>query len=214
MLKELRRDSARYSGLGGWYTHPGFWVGATYRLGVWAHSLPLPARLPLVTLYRIAKLPWRVLLNVKISPSVRIGPGLCLIHPNNILIPGGVEIGEDCLVFHDVTLGTGPTRGLPKIGNGVDLYVGSRVLGGVTVGDGCMVGANCVVTRDVPPGHAVLAPPSRILPRTLLACAKPAPAPDVPVPAAAAAASADGADPGEGAPAAKGPPASASRAGR
>ena len=212
MLKELKRDSARYAGLEGWCTHPGFWVGATYRFGVWAHSLPLLARLPLVTLYRIAKLPWRILLNVKISPSARIGPGLCLIHPNNILIPGGVEIGEDCLVFHDVTLGTGPTRGLPKIGSGVDLYVGSRVLGGVTVGDGCMVGANCVVTRNIPPRHAVIAPPARILPRTWLARAEPAAAPGAPVAAGAAAAPADGAEPVEGAPAANGPPGSASRA--
>lgn len=193
MLSELRRDSERYANLGGWYTHPGFWVGATYRLGVWAHALPLLARIPMVMLYRIARLQWRLFLRVNISPSVRIGPGLCLIHPSNILIAGGVEIGENCLVFHNVTLGTGPARGLPRIGNDVDLYVGSCVLGGVTVGDGCLVGANCVVTRSVPPGHAVLAPPARVLSRNLLARAREGSAP------VKGGAPEGGGDPGEGA---------------
>jgi serine acetyltransferase len=194
MWDELRRDSARYAGLGGWYRHLGFWVGATYRFGAWAHSLPFVVRLPLVTLYRIVKLPWRVFLNVTISAGVRIGPGLCLIHPHNILIPDGVEIGEDCLVFHDVTLGTGSAPGVPRIGNGVDLYVGARVLGGVTVGDRCQVGANCVVTRNVPPGHVVLAPPAQILPRALMARVEtPQSARDARTPGAAAAVEAPGA---------------------
>ncbi len=193
MLSELRRDSERYANLGGWFKHLGFWVGATYRLGVWAHTLPPVVRIPMVMLSRVARLQWRIFLRVNISPSVRIGPGLCLIHPSNILIPGGVQIGENCLVFHGVTVGTGPTRGLPKIGNDVDLYVGSCVLGGITIGDGCLVGANCVVTRSVPPGHAVLAPPARVLSRTLLARGRAASA------SGGGAAPGEGGDPGEGA---------------
>jgi serine O-acetyltransferase len=124
----------------------------------------------MVLLYRIAKLPWVVILNVNIPAGprgARIGPGLCLIHPRNILIPWGSVIGENFLVFHEVTLGTGATPGIPTIGNDVDVYVGARVLGGVTIGDGSMIGANCVVTRDVPPRSVVLQGPSRVLPRAL-----------------------------------------------
>jgi serine acetyltransferase len=168
MLEDLRKDSARYSHLGGWARSPGFWVGAIYRLGVWAHGLPTALlRFPFVTLYRIVKLPWRILLNVYIPPSVRIGPGLCLIHPNNILIAPNVVIGENCLIFHEVTLGTGSTPGVPRIGSGVDIYVGARILGGVTIGDSSMIGANCVVMKSIPPGSVVVAPPVRIVPRSL-----------------------------------------------
>ena len=170
MREDLRRDRARYVDLGGAWSNLGSWVGATYRFGSWAHSLPSIIRFAMVTLYRIAKLPWMVILNVNIPAGprgARIGPGLCLIHPRNILIPWGSVIGENFLVFHEVTLGTGPTPGIPTIGNDVDVYVGARVLGGINVGHGSMIGANCVVTRDVLPRSVMLQGPARVLPRSL-----------------------------------------------
>lgn len=169
MFENLRRDSAKYESIGGWYAHPGFWIVAIYRLGVWAHSLPAFLRIPMWMLYRIVKLPFRVYsVSLWAGPGgARIGAGLCLIHPANVVIGQGVEIGEDCLIFHDVTLATGPASGRPKIGNHVDIYVGARVLGGVVIGDSSMIGANCVVTRNVPAGSIVLAAPSRVIPRSL-----------------------------------------------
>lgn len=171
MLQALKRDAARYAELGGWSRHSGFWIGATFRFGTWAHALPWLLRVPALLLYRLAKLPWVVVFNVFIPAGpggVQIGPGLCLIHPRNILIGHGTVIGEDCLIFHEVTCGHGYVPGRPRIGNGVDLYVGARVLGGVRIGDGTMVGANCVVTRNVPPRSVVLASPARVLSRSLL----------------------------------------------
>lgn len=170
MFANLRRDAAKYEGLGGWQTHPGFWIGAAYRLGTWAHSLRNPLlRFLFWVLYRLIRLPLRIF-HVDVwagSRGALLGPGLCLIHPTNIIIGKGVRIGEDCLIFHDVTIGTGPIPGVPRIGNNVDIYVGARVLGGIVIGDGVMIGANCVVTRDVPPRSVVMAPPSRVLPRSL-----------------------------------------------
>jgi serine O-acetyltransferase len=170
MLKNVRRDAAKYASLGGWYSSPGFWIVAIYRLGVWGYSLPAVLRIPVLVVYRLARFPLRYIFNVDIwagPRGARIGAGLCLIHPNNIIVGRGVEIGEDCLVFHEVTLGTGPLPGFPKIGNNVDIYVGARILGGITIGDRSMIGANCVVTRDVPPGSVVAPPPVRIIPRSL-----------------------------------------------
>lgn len=170
MFDNLKRDCARYRELGGWSTNVGFWVGAIYRFGMWANSLPNSIlRLPMWILYRIVKLPTR-LINVDIwagQRGARIGAGLCLIHPANIMIGSGVEIGEDCLIFHEVTLGTGPQLGKPKIGKNVDIYVGARILGGVVIGDGSMVGANCVVTRDVPPSSVIMVAPAKVIPRSL-----------------------------------------------
>jgi len=99
--------------------------------------------------------------------GARIGSGLRLNHPTNVMIGSKVEIGEDCVIFHDVTLGTGQIPGTPKIGNNVDIYPGARVLGGVVIGDRSMIGANCVVTRDIPPESIVLPAPSRIIPRSM-----------------------------------------------
>lgn len=168
MFENLRRDAARYGAH--WYGHPGFWIVAVYRLGMWAHAQRNPLlRVPLWILYRLARIPVRPF-NVDLwagSGGARIGPGLYLIHPANIIIPEGAEIGENCLIFHEVTLGTGTVPGRPKIGNNVDIYVGARVLGGVTIGDRSMIGANCVVMRDIPANSVVMPAPNLIIPKGL-----------------------------------------------
>lgn len=170
MFENLRRDITKYEDHGRWYTNPGFWIVAIFRFGIWADSLPSKfLRIPMWVLYRLLKLPLRRY-NVHLwagRNGARIGAGLKLIHPTNIMIGRDVEIGEDCLIFHDVTLGTGQIPGTPKIGNNVDIYPGARVLGGVTIGNRSMVGANCVVTRDIPPESVFLTAPGRAIPRSL-----------------------------------------------
>jgi serine O-acetyltransferase len=173
MLEALRRDAARYSELGGWYRNLGFWVVATYRFGAWARGLPRPLGLPFRALHAVLRLPWAALLHVKLDAE-RIGPGFCLIHPHCVLTAAGTVIGHDCLIFHEVTLGTNiGVPGAPIIGDGVDLYVGARVLGNVSIGSGSIVGANCVVTQDVAPGSVVAPSPARAARRQPVASAGP-----------------------------------------
>ncbi len=170
MFENLRSDIRKYTDQERWYTNPGFWIVAIFRFGNWADGLPNRfLRLSMWVLYRLLKLPFGRY-NVHLwagRGGARIGGGLRLIHPTNVIVGSGVEIGENCLIFHDVTLGTGQIPGTPRIGNSVDIYPGARVLGGITIGDKSMVGANCVVTRDVPSESIILAPPSRVIPRTL-----------------------------------------------
>jgi serine O-acetyltransferase len=172
LREALRRDRQRYAELGGWAWNTGYWIGATYRLGVWARTVrPAALRIPLRAIHRLLEMPWLLFLNVSIQAE-SIGPGLCLIHPRNVLIGGGTVLGEDCLVFHEVTFGTNALiDGKPLVGNRVDVYVGARVLGRVVIGDDAMIGANCVVTRDVPPGYAVLPAKAIMAPRALLGIA-------------------------------------------
>ena len=172
MFEYLRRDKRRYAklGAGAWFTHPGFWIVAVYRFGMWAAAFRSPLlRLPMWAIYRAARIPTRIF-NVELwagRDGARIGPGLCIIHPSNIYIGKGTDIGENCLMMHEVTLAVGHVPGTPRVGDNVDIYVGARILGGVTIGDGCMIGANCVVTKDVPTGSVMLAAPGRIVPRSL-----------------------------------------------
>lgn len=170
MFENLRRDITKYEHHGRWFTNPGFWIVTIFRFGTWADSLPIKfLRIPMWIIYRLLKLPFRRY-NVHLwagSDGPRIGAGLNLIHPTNVMIGSGVIIGDNCLIFHNVTLGTGQIPGTPKIGNNVDIYPGACVFGGITIGDHSMVGANCVVTRDVPPESVILSPPSRVIPRSL-----------------------------------------------
>jgi len=174
LVVALRRDAARYRDLGGWASNVGFWIGATYRLGVFAHALPLLLRLPLLLVHRLVRWPWPLFLNVHLPGQARIGPGLCLIHARNVYVGSGAQLGEDCLLFHEVTIGTGPLPpGLPRIGNHVDVYVGARVLGGIEIGDGAKIGANCVVNRNVPRGAVVVLAENRVIPASLVAACGP-----------------------------------------
>lgn len=168
----LRRDAHRYSKLGGWFRSTGFWLGATYRFGGWARAVrPAPLRILFLALHRVLELPGTVLLNVTIRAE-SIGPGLCLIHPRNVLIGGGTILGADCLVFHEVTFGTNALSGeKPKVGDRVEVYVGARILGKVEIGNDAVVGANVVVTRDVPAGFVILAAKTIVAPRALVGLA-------------------------------------------
>lgn len=169
MFDHLRRDAAKYADQGGWHSCPGFWIIAIYRYGVWVYALPVWARIPFWLLYRILHLSYW-LFNVHLwagSRGSRLGPGLFLIHPNNVYFAPHMTLGEDCTVFHEVTLGMGHVAGTPRIGNNVTIFAGARVVGGVEIGDRVMIGANCVVMRSVPPDTTILPAPYKVLPRSL-----------------------------------------------
>lgn len=108
---------------------------------------------------------WSVITQADIPLGTRIGGGLLMPHPNGIVIHPAAEIGPNCLIFQQVTIGTsGRKDGLPRIGAHVDFGAGARVLGPVTVGDRALIGANAVVTRDVPAGRIAAGVPARLLP--------------------------------------------------
>jgi serine O-acetyltransferase len=164
LARALRRDAERYADLGGWKTNAGFWAGATYRFGHWAKQLPAPLRGPALVPYKTVNALFRTIYQVRISADAEIGAGLLLIHPHNVLV-GDSVIGENCLLFHEVTLGTNANSEgeFPELGNNVDIYVGARVLGKLRVGDGAKIGANCVVTSSIPDGCTVVPAPNRVV---------------------------------------------------
>jgi serine O-acetyltransferase len=101
---------------------------------------------------------WSVVTGADIPLGSRIGGGLLLPHPNGVVIHPSAEIGPNCLIFQQVTIGMNG-GGLPRIGGHVDFGAGAKVLGAITVGDHACIGANAVVLIDVPPhGIAVGVP--------------------------------------------------------
>lgn len=105
---------------------------------------------------------WSVVTQCEIHVGTRIGGGLRLTHANGIVIHPSAVIGTNCLIFQQVTIGSNG-KGVPTIGNGVDIGAGAKLLGPITVGDNAIIGANAVVLQDVPPGATAVGIPARII---------------------------------------------------
>jgi serine O-acetyltransferase len=83
-------------------------------------------------------------------------------HPNGIVIHPDAEIGPNCLLFQQVTIGAG-TGGIPTIGGHVDIGAGAKVIGRVIVGNHAKIGANAVVVCDIPEGATAVGVPARVI---------------------------------------------------
>jgi serine O-acetyltransferase len=105
---------------------------------------------------------WSVVTGADIPLGTRIAGGLLMPHPNGIVIHPDVEIGPNCLIMQQVTLGVSGKPGAPRIGGHVDISVGATILGPVVVGDHALIGAHALVVKDVPAGALVLGPLGQI----------------------------------------------------
>ena len=101
-----------------------------------------------------------------IQLNCKIGGGLSIPHPNGIVIHPAAEIGVNCLIHQQVTIGTKRHGGLPKIKGHVDIGAGAKILGDITLHEHCLVGANAVVTRDVQSHDVVAGIPARVVKKT------------------------------------------------
>lgn len=108
----------------------------------------------------------RFLTGIEIHPGATIGRRLVIDHGMGVVIGETAIIGDDVLIYHGVTLGGKEnitSKRHPTIGNRVVLGAGSKVIGNITVGDDCAVGANSVVTKDMPAGAVAIGSPARYL---------------------------------------------------
>lgn len=108
----------------------------------------------------------RWITGIEIHPGAKIGKRLVIDHGMGVVIGETSEIGDDCIIFHGVTLGGtkfDPVKRHPTVGNRVLIGTGAKVLGPITLGDGARIGANAVVTKSVEPGQTIVAPMSKPL---------------------------------------------------
>lgn len=106
------------------------------------------------------------LFQVDINPAARIGSGVFFDHGTGIVIGETAVIGDDVSMLHGVTLGgTGADRGdrHPKVGKGVLLGAGAKVLGNITIGDYAKIASGSVVLKPVPPGCTAAGVPARLV---------------------------------------------------
>ena len=97
--------------------------------------------------------------------GVELPKSTFLPHPQGIVVGRGVRLGENVVIGHQVTLGGKDMElgNMPEVGDGVYLGAGAKVLGKIRIGFGAVIGANAVVTIEVPPG-AVVVGANRVLP--------------------------------------------------
>ena len=140
--------------------YPGLHALLVHRLAHWLWG----ARLRWVA--RMVSHIGRWLTGIEIHPGAQIGRRFFIDHGMGVVIGETAEIGDDCTLYHGVTLGgTSWNKGKrhPTLCNGVVLGAGAKILGPITIGERARVGSNAVVVKDVPPGATAIGIPARII---------------------------------------------------
>lgn len=103
---------------------------------------------------------------ISISYQTQIGSGLFIGHFGGIVVNQYAVIGKNCNLSHQVTLGKanrGDKKGFPVIGDNVYIGPGAKIIGKIKIGDNAAIGANCVVTKDVPNYGVVVGIPGKVI---------------------------------------------------
>lgn len=133
--------------------YPGPKIVLCHRIAHWLYSMRM------YLLARMVSETGRLLTGIEIHPGAKIGKRLVIDHGMGVVIGETSVIGDDCLIYHGVTLGgvtrvSGPRH--PSIGNRVIIGAGAKILGPIHIGNESLVGANAVVTKDIPIGATVV----------------------------------------------------------
>lgn len=155
-----RRDPAARSKLEIFLLYPGVHAVLFHRVSHWFY------RHRLFFLARLNSQLARHLTGIEIHPGAHIGRRLVIDHGMGIVIGETAEVGDDCLIYHGVTLGgTGKDQGKrhPTLGNNVLVSTGAKVLGPFKVGDNSRIAANAVVLSEIPPDSTAVGVPARVV---------------------------------------------------
>lgn len=154
------RDPATKGYLQAFMFFKGFLTLQVYRI---AHRLWRDGR---VTMAHLLQSRVSELFQIDIHPAARIGKGVFMDHGTGIVIGETAVVGDDVSMLHGVTLGgTGAEQGdrHPKIGKGVLLGAGAKVLGNIEIGDHAKIAAGSVVLKPVPPHCTAAGVPARLI---------------------------------------------------
>ncbi|WP_321326721.1 serine O-acetyltransferase [Thiomicrorhabdus sp.] len=141
-------------------TYPGLHAILWYRLAHWFWKKNLKWLARFISGFA------RWFTGIEIHPAATIGERFFIDHGMGVVIGETAEIGDDCTLYHGVTLGgTSWQKGKrhPTLGNGVVVGAGAKVLGPIEIGDGARVGSNAVVIKPVGVGETVVGIPGRVV---------------------------------------------------
>jgi serine O-acetyltransferase len=140
----------------------GFQALFVYRVFRWCHERHVPTQPLRFFVERFVE----TMTGISIPAEAKIGKGLRIHHFGGIIIHSAAVIGENCTIYHGVTLGDrGGWGGAPRIGDRVLIGAGAKFIGEIEVGDDCIIGANAVVHTSVPAGCVAVGVPAVYKPR-------------------------------------------------
>jgi serine O-acetyltransferase len=156
----LHRDPAAKSGLEIVLCYPGFHAVLLHRVAHWLYQRNASLAARMVNQFS------RFMTGIDIHPGAKIGRRFFIDHGMGVVIGETAEIGDDVLIYQNVTLGgTGKERGKrhPTLGNHVVLGAGAKILGNIRLGNCVKVGAGSVVIKPVPDFSTVVGIPGRVV---------------------------------------------------
>lgn len=147
------------------WTTPGLRAVAVYRFG--AYIPMIKNKVVRVLFSRLYLMLYRFIRNVygiELPSTTKIGRRFWIIHQSGIVIHPYAEIGDDCAVRQNVTIGAARRfHEAPQLGNNVQVGAGAVIIGKVRVGDNSKIGPNVVVLSNIEPNSSVFATPPRII---------------------------------------------------
>jgi serine O-acetyltransferase len=144
------------------FKHKGFLLTTSYR---WGQYIVAKNVQPFVFLFQLYYKFLQIFLSAELPLKTKLGPGVYFVHLLGTVFHEKAVIGKNLHITHNVTIGaTG--KGYPVIGNNVVIMPGAKIFGKITVGDNAVIGANAVVSKDVPENAIMAGVPARVLAMT------------------------------------------------
>jgi len=156
----LERDPASRNSIEVILCYPGFHALISHRLAHWLWTRRI------FLLGRIISHLSRFLTGIEIHPAARLGKGFFIDHGMGVVIGETAEVGDNCMIYHGVTLGgfsRKKEKRHPTLGNNVVVGAGARILGAIRIGDNCKIGSGSVVLQDIPTNSTVIGVPGRMV---------------------------------------------------
>lgn len=144
----------------------GFWALFWHRFGNWRMGVrPRLLRVPLTVIYRVMFYLSQLLCGIMLPYTTRVGRRVKLEHFGGMILVAQT-IGNDVIIRQNTTFGIAgldDTQARPVIGNGVEIGAGAVIIGNIYVGDNTIIGANAVVTKDIPANTVAAGIPAKVL---------------------------------------------------
>lgn len=163
IVEAYRKDPAlrgKVFGIVELLTYAGIWSLFFHRIAHLLFALKIPV------IPRLLSQTARFLTGIEIHPGAKIGKGFFIDHGSGVVIGETTEIGDNVLLFHQVTLGGTkmlPGKRHPTVGNNVVIGAGAKVLGPLLIGDNSKIGAGSIVVKDVQSDVVVVGNPAHII---------------------------------------------------
>lgn len=165
MFDNIRADWQAYKGD---WTAQGFWVMLVYRFGRWRYRVrPVFMRKVFSIAYKSGYKFIQIVTGIEFPCEVDVGRNFVIDHFGGIIVSGYAKFGDNCRIRNGVVIGLKRVGEpcAPSFGDDVDIGAGAKVLGNIRVGNNVIIGANAVVTTDVPDNSLAVGIPAVVKPR-------------------------------------------------